>query len=125
MTVRHKRPRLQLFVLNFALGGGPDVNVSKGNTLTCFKITTNEKSEKTNFSWKVVPVELDFTVAKDTTMVAMNITKASCKITSIKIYRSWIHNTTMTAILIPSCKWHDVGSSYLRNKPVINSEYNI
>ena len=32
--------------------------------------------KQTNFSSKMVPVGLDFTVAKDTTMVAMHISKS-------------------------------------------------
>ena len=40
------------------------------------------------FSSKVVSVGLDFTVAKDTDMVATYKSRASWKITSIKNYRS-------------------------------------
>ena len=41
---------------------------------------------KTNFSSKVVPVGFDFLVTKDTDLVAMHISTASCKITYIKNY---------------------------------------
>ena len=44
--------------------------------------------KQTKFSSKVVSVESDFTVAKDTPMVAMHIPKTSGKITPIKNYRS-------------------------------------
>ena len=83
------------------------------------------KNLEKNFSSKVVPAGLDFIVAKSTTIVAMHISNASCKIKSIKNYCRWIHTTTTVAIFISSCQWHDLASSYLTNKPVINSEYNI
>ena len=44
--------------------------------------------EQTNFSSKVVPVGLHFTVTKATAIVAMHVFKASCKIKFIKNYRS-------------------------------------
>lgn len=43
----------------------------------------NLKKDQTNFSSKWVPVGLDFTVAKGN-VVDMHISKASCKVTSIK-----------------------------------------
>ena len=42
--------------------------------------------ELTNFSSKVVPVGLDLIVTKATVMTAIHVSKASCKIKSIKKY---------------------------------------
>ena len=90
-----------------------------------FKVTINENLKKqTNFSSKVVPAGFDFTVTKDTSMVAMHISPPSCKITYTKNYHSCC-TTTMVATFIPSCQVYDLASSYLINKPVINSECNI
>ena len=44
--------------------------------------------KQTNFSSKIVPVGLNSPFAKGTAMVAMHISKISCKIRSIKNYRS-------------------------------------
>ena len=43
--------------------------------------------KQTNFNLNVVLVGLDFTVSKDSTIVAMHMSKASCKIPSIKNFR--------------------------------------
>ena len=80
----------------------------------------------TNFSTKLIPVGLDFLVAKGTAMVPVEILKLSCKIASVKKYWSQVHATTIVANFIPSCscQYCYLGSSYLI-KPVINYEYNI
>ena len=82
----------------------------------------NRKSQ-TSFSSNMVPLGLHFTIFKGTTIIAIHISKVSCKIVPMKNYRSWTNTTTMTTIFIPSCQCHELSSSFLINKSVINSEY--
>ena len=66
----------------------------------------------------MVPVWVNFLVAKGTGLVTMQVFKVSCK-----KYRSWIHATTICAFFIPSCQWHDL-TLFQINKPSMDSEYN-
>ena len=55
-----------------------------GNILISYKNWTQTVKKRTNFSSKVVSVGLDFSAAMGTAMVAVQIFKIFCKITSIK-----------------------------------------
>ena len=56
--------------------------------------------KKQKVSPELLLVGLHFIVAKGTAIIAVHTSKASCKITYIKNYQSWIHVTVMTTIFI-------------------------
>ena len=88
------------------------------------KIELNYQKQ-TNFNSKVVPRKLDVSTANAKAMVAMQMFKICCPITSIKNYWGWIDATIIVAIFIPSCQVHDLASSDHINKPVVKSNHHI
>ena len=89
------------------------------NILISYKIWTQVIKKQTNFSSKVVPVGQDYLFARGTAMVAM---EKQNSIYQKPLKLNLCYNNV--AIFTPSCKWHDMVSSYITNKPAINSEYN-
>ena len=74
--MRHRGSHLQLFFLNIALASRTEFNVSKENVRICFNIIINAKYQKRNNEThlsNLVPEGLDFSIAKGSVIVAMQI----------------------------------------------------
>ena len=74
------------------------------------------------FQLKIGTGGLDFWVTKST---VRQLCKISLKITLIQSYQSLVHAEKTVSTFMPSCQGHVLVSSYLINKVVMKSEYNI
>ena len=81
----------------------------------------NRKSQ-TSFSSNMIPLGLHFTIFKGTTIIAIHISKVSCKIVPMKNYRSWTNIQQWQQFLFLVASDTNLWS-VLINKSVINSEY--